>query len=348
MLNVNRTQFAVAVWVAVLSGPHPVAAQELTVATFPKAYREAEEKLYRKYVVNRWTKHRMAVNHSTDPGSQLGPFFEFMDVSGENASRTNYLSEPTPGAPPEITGYLQLRDVSYTLQTGDRPGTHKLNARRPRTSTNRPDSAAASGPGMYPITYIGSLGHTTTGQVLTLIDEGLPTGPQFILLGVRSTEWHGKPVLEAKFGGGSLGLIDLLYLDPANDLGFLGFESNGTYDFKTRKKGPIKFAGWLTYRPSDEGFPLPWKFETWNLLPDGTRLPQSSAEVTEFARYTPTADDFDLGRQFGVTPESPPEPPAPEELSGRGLYAAAAVAALLAGWGVAVARRRRRLAATAA
>ena len=146
-----------------------------------------------------------------------------------------------------------------------------------------------------------------------------------------------------------MGHIDLLYLDPANDLAFLGFESDGIDDFKTRKKGPIKFAGRLTYRPSDEGFPLPWKFETWNLLPDGTRVPQSSAEVTEYEKYTPTADDFDLEKQFGVTPpiETPAETPVPEELSWRGLYAVAAVVALLAGWGVGVVRRRRRLATVA-
>ena len=99
MLNFNRASFAVAVWVVVLTGPRPVAAQELTVASFPKAYREAEEKLYRKNVVNRRTKYRIAVNHSTESNSQLGPFFGFMDVSGENASRTNHLSEPTPGGP---------------------------------------------------------------------------------------------------------------------------------------------------------------------------------------------------------------------------------------------------------
>ena len=115
----------------------------------------------------------------------------------------------------------------------------------------------------------------------------------------------------------------------------------------TRNKRPIKLASRLTYRPSDEGFPLPWKFETWNVLPDGTRVPQSLSEVTEYAKYTPRADDFDLEKQFGVTPPVEPEPPVPVELSRRGLYAATAVVALLAGWGVAVARRRRRLAAAA-
>ena len=348
MLKFHRASFAFTVWVVVLSGPRPVAAQALTVATFPNAYREAEEKLYRKYVVNRRTKHRTAVNHSTESNSRLGLYSEFMDVSGENASRTNYLNEPTPGGPLKITGHLQLRDVSYTLQSGDRPGTHKLNARRPRTSTNRPDSAAAaSGPCMYPITYLGSLADTTMGQVITYIEEGLPTGPQFKLLGVRSTDWHDKPVYEVKFASGRFGVIDLLYLDPANDLAFLGSESDGTYDFKTMTIGPIKFASRLTYRPSDEGYPLPWKFETWHILPDGRRVPQSSAVVTEYAKYTPTADDFDLEKQFGVTPELPPEPPVPEALSRRGLYAVAAVATLLAGWGVAVVRRRRRLAAKA-
>ena len=301
MLRFNCLWVVIAVIVAAVGDPRPVAAQPLTVATFPKAYREAEEKLYRKYVFNRMTKHRTATNRSMEANTQLGAFSEFMDISGENASRSNYLTVPTPGSPSKITGHLKLRDESYSLQSGDRPGTHKISAHRPRTSEKRSDSASTSGPSMYPLAYVSSVAETTTGQVLNSIDAKLPTGPQFKLLSVRNIEWQGKPVVEAKFEQ-ALGIVNLLYLDPTNDLAFLGFESDGSIDPKTNKKGTIKMMGQLTYRPSDEGFPLPWKFETWNILPDGKRVPQSLSEVTEYVKYTPTADDFDLEKQFGVKP----------------------------------------------
>lgn len=71
-------------------------AEPLTAATFPAAYRQAEEKLYLKYVVNRRTQYRFAVNHSTTAGSQLGENNEFMNITGEKFGRTNYLTPAPP------------------------------------------------------------------------------------------------------------------------------------------------------------------------------------------------------------------------------------------------------------
>ena len=141
------------------------------------------------------------------------------------------------------------------------------------------------------------------------------------------------------------------YLDAGNHMAFREYEADGVFDIPTRTKLPIKQAGELTYAPGPDGYPVPKEYKQWYVYPDGRQVPRLEVTWLEFSPYTPTADDFDLEKQFGVTPpvEPPPaEPPVPEELSWRGLYAVAAVVARLAGWGVAVVRRRRRLATTAA
>jgi hypothetical protein len=135
-------------------------------------------------------------------------------------------------------------------------------------------------------------------------------------------------------------------------MAFREYESDSLFDVR-RGDLPIGHAGELTYTPGPDRYPVPKEYKQWYVHADGRKVPQIEVTWLEFARYTPTADDFDLEKQYGlkrVTPpiEPPAEPPVPEELSWRGLYAAAAVVALLAGWWIAVVRRRRRLAATVA
>lgn len=141
-----------------------------------------------------------------------------------------------------------------------------------------------------------------------------------------------------------------MYLDPANDLAFMGFDSDGEVDPRTGAKSPIRLTGWVTYKASAEGFPLPERFETWSVHPDGKRVPHSLTEVIEYVKYTPTADDFDLEKQFGVKPLPPGTTVSAMAASSGGrswrwLYAGATVMGLVTVALVVVARRRRKLAA---
>lgn len=279
----------------------PSIAQPLTTGSFSNTYRVAQDKLYRRYVFNRRVVFNVATNSSVVSSSQLGKPFRSQIISGENASRTNYLVVSTDQATGS-GGALMLRDEAYMLQPGDRPGTYKIGAHYPGVVPDKYGSAFPAGcPNMYPLMYMDAMSHTTMGAMLNYAESGAPDGPQYKLLAVRTTEWQGKPAVEATVRG-ALDIVTKVFLDPANDLAFQGFESDGSYDEKTRKKGPIKIVGRVTYRPSDEGFPLPAKFEHWAVLPDGKRVPQSASEVLEYTKYTPTPDDFDLEKQFGVKP----------------------------------------------
>jgi len=68
-------------------------------------------------------------------------------------------------------------------------------------------------------------------------------------------------------------------------------------------------------------------------------VPHSFSEVTEYVKYTPTADDFDLEKQFGVKPL--PYGGAAAGRSKSWLYAVAGVLAAVTVGLVAAARRRR-------
>jgi hypothetical protein len=312
-------------------------------------YHGSEEKLFDKYVKNRKVKYRISTNFSPDPNSQLGTAYVFGVVHGQDASRSNNLTDPGLLRPIDMTGKLELSNETYVLQAGEKSGTHKIGSHRLKDSPSKHGAAmSAGGPATLPLTYMDSLCQTSVRRILDANVGSPPDGQYCKLVGVRSTEWRGRPAVEAKFEE-MFGIVNLLYLDPANDYAFLGFDSDGMYDHKVKAKSPIRLTGWMTYKPSTEGFPLPERFETWSVHPDGKRSPHSLTEVIEYVKYTPTADDFDLEKQFGVRPLPPGTPVSAMATSGgqswRWLYAGAAVLALVTVALVVLTRRRRKMAA---
>jgi hypothetical protein len=156
------------------------------------------------------------------------------------------------------------------------------------------------------------------GYVLRNCGQFVPGAPFRTLLSASPTIWQGKPAIAVKVRCSSLDLVSTTYVDPANDYAALGFETETAIDdrvgVKPTTKPPIRREGVLTYTPSAEGVPLPTKYEFWFVLPDGRKQPQGVVEFLEYTRYTPTADDFDLEKQFGVKP--PPEPSPTTETPG--------------------------------
>ena len=60
--------------------------------------------------------------------------------------------------------------------------------------------------------------------------------------------------------------------------------------------------GEITYVPSDFGYPVPKKYVSNFVEPNGKVTPMLEIDFLKWERYTPTADDFDLEKQFGVKP----------------------------------------------
>ncbi len=202
--------WATTVGLLVFAPTQQVVAQPLTVATFSDAYQKVEEVLYRKYVFDRRVKYHTSTNHSADPNSKLGSVSIYEAVVGRNASRDHNRTAPALRNPKVVTGSLQLESEAYVLQAGDRPDNYKIGAHRPGRGPGRYGYAfGAAGPCLFPVTYMSSSADTTTGTALEYANSKQPTGLQFKLLGVRTTEWRGRPAVEAKFEQ-SYGLINLL------------------------------------------------------------------------------------------------------------------------------------------
>lgn len=61
--------------------------------------------------------------------------------------------------------------------------------------------------------------------------------------------------------------------------------------------------------PTENGLPFPTAVKGWYVWPTGRREPMTDVEFTEFRRYTPTADELDFQKQFGIPlPALPPKP----------------------------------------
>jgi hypothetical protein len=61
--------------------------------------------------------------------------------------------------------------------------------------------------------------------------------------------------------------------------------------------------------PTSNGLPFPKSVKGWYVWPDGKRQPMTDIVFTEFKRYTPTADELDFEKNFGLKlPELPPKP----------------------------------------
>jgi hypothetical protein len=112
----------------------------------------------------------------------------------------------------------------------------------------------------------------------------------------------------------------------------------------------------VTYGPPTEnGLPFPTAVKGWYVWPTGRREPMTDIVFTEFRRYTPTADELDFQKQFGIAlPALPPKPGLLESILGGGSGGGRVTRWLVGGVAVTLAvaavvyLRRRRAAAGAA
>lgn len=116
----------------------------------------------------------------------------------------------------------------------------------------------------------------------------------------------GRPGVKVTYDAAN-GVIGGCLLDPANHLAFVRSERIGN---------EVTAAD---YGPGPEGFPVPVAFRRWAVLPDGREVPRREVRFAVYERYTPTDDDFDLEKQFGIDPnrvkwdESPSPGAVPEK-----------------------------------
>lgn len=271
---------------------------------FAARYMKSEPALYERFVHNRKVTTRSKSYKLAGTEAKLFTSGETTTVTSEDSSRQNYWNDE--GGDPSkrmISGGLLLPDDGYGLVQAGGPGQYRIGHQRkapPDPLDRGPGFNSGSGP-MIPLMYYDSLLSAKFGKVLRALND--PTGPYRLrtIESVRDVTWNGRRAVAVRMKI-PFNIRNTVYLDPDNHLAFLGFESDGSFDEKAKGKGPVRQTGLVTYAPSKEGYPLPTKFEVWYVLPSGRKLPHVVTEFVEYSRYTPTADDFDLEKQFGVKP----------------------------------------------
>ena len=141
------------------------------------------------------------------------------------------------------------------------------------------------------------------------------------------------------------------YVDATNFL-VLREVTKRTLDYKLRKMVDVEQVTDYTYTPNPGGIPFPKSVKGWYVEANGKKLPMTDIEYTEYKRYTPTPDEVDMEKQFGISPlPLPPRPELPAAARGatpgtkiaRWLYGSAALFAILTATIVVRARRRARI-----
>ena len=140
------------------------------------------------------------------------------------------------------------------------------------------------------------------------------------------------------------------YVDATNFL-VLREVTKRTLDYKLRKMVDVEQVTDYTYTPNPGGIPFPKSVKGWYVEANGKKLPMTDIEYTEYKRYTPTPDEVDMEKQFGISPL--PLPPRPELPAARGatpgtkiarwLYGFAALFAIITAAIVVRSRRRARI-----
>ena len=140
------------------------------------------------------------------------------------------------------------------------------------------------------------------------------------------------------------------YVDATNFL-LLREVTKRTLDYKLRKLVDVEQVTDYAYTPNPGGIPFPKSVKGWYVEANGKKLPMTDIEYTEYKRYTPTPDEVDMEKQFGISPL--PLPPRPELPAARGatpgtkiarwLYGFAALFAIITAAIVVRSRRRARI-----
>ncbi len=305
---------------------------------FLDEYARALPNLLGRYVQNKKVVAAGRVFDRLAPTGSLVNTGTVTSVSDETSVRSNGTNDAGGKSTNPAGGILVTADQAYQVETSD--GKTYIIASHVSPSVGRLQyEMSVRGTCLYfPLSYGGGR------RIIDCFDPPQERWKdRYVITSREDTKLAGKPTVKLTIKE-TLGTTARLYLDRANDLAFLRYEADGWIDPKTKKRTSYMVVGELTYTATAAG-PMPSRFESYLLKPDGTRVPQEEYTFTTYESYTPQRSDFDLEKQFGLKPLPPPMASGSSRTAGRSwwwLYAIAAALALVTA-GLVVAARRRRV-----
>jgi hypothetical protein len=128
---------------------------------------------------------------------------------------------------------------------------------------------------------------------------------------ISRVDYKGMPCIRIEISRVLDGMVVTVtvYLDAVHYV-VLREEATHRFDYQKRTYVPTKKNKEIVYTMTPDGIPFPKSVKGWYDEPNGKRIPFADVEFTEYRRYTPTADEVDMEKQFGLQPL--PLPPRPE------------------------------------
>jgi hypothetical protein len=276
----------------------PVLGQPGLTEVIPN-YPKHEAELYRKYLTNLKVRVEQKGYDSVGRTGKFEGVAERTILMGDRKLRINSSVVRGGNSKKLLSGAMYDFDEMYMLDGTD-AGKYRIEGQRYDSMHSHYIEEELSNAGVtIPLTAGGISrvrDHDDTERVFQRTQGRALT--QYTAPSKATHEGRNAAMIEGKLGEQTY----RLYFDPDNSYAYLGHEVSQVMDVKTRKYVNVKLVGSLTYEPSDLGYPVPKKYVSYYVNPDGTKVPRSEITFLEYSRYTPQPDDFDLEKQFGVKP----------------------------------------------
>ncbi len=280
---------------------------------FLEKYREQEKQLIKKYVHNR--KIRIVFKNYTDESysGKLRAEVDAAIIATESEIRTiaNNTEYDVSPARKSQSAVLWLGDEIYSVakSTGNKfiLESHYPEAKNfPKLEHELRDTRA-----FLPLSLTGGL---RLSGYFKLMMWQRPRKYHFVVKSVNyEATYESKPAVELVHQSGSEHYEVTSYLDPNNSYALLHYKiDHQAAGVKVKSGEHAKTFGTITYADEKDGVRLPTKYVTWYEMPNGKKVPRAELTYLEYEHYTPTADDFDLEKQFGIKPfPKAPKPAGP-------------------------------------
>src|SRR6185437_21008 len=122
------------------------------------------------------------------------------------------------------------------------------------------------------------------------------------VVGIQSSQYKGRPCVEVRSKWDNRrGMVTYAntYLDPEHDYITMGTESDWSIDPVNKKRRKLYVE--IEYLQSSEGFPIPKSSRTSVEFEGGPRIKTYEVEFISYEKYTPSPEDFQLEKPFGLT-----------------------------------------------
>jgi hypothetical protein len=279
-MKLSRIPFAVLISLTVLSrvAGGPPLPTELSELTFVTDYYEKVSTLLKSTVCN----HRTKATYSTwDPlqYNKAKPFeYKSLQIFGDHVFIANLGPLKDDGTSP---GYeFMTEDVIYDIRRNESGSGYKIG----KHMIEWEDSAK------YLLRF--KILHAVKAQVFLPYEKD-----QFV--SSADDVFEGRKAIKLEFTD-SRQIPLTVYLDKETHQ-FLYSEKPRSYDMATQKVKDEKLIARTTYKEVG-GKRLPERYDEYKLTAKGEKLPQHVIEFTEYTPYTPTADELDMEKRFGVKP----------------------------------------------